>query len=58
MKAVQQFEEYDLEETPRIILFVSALQCAAATGTLETVEYLIENDAHIDLVAGYYGSPL
>lgn len=34
------------------------MQCAAATGQLAIAEYLIERGAHIDLVAGYYGSPL
>ena len=57
-KAVQQFEDFNVRKRPEIILFASALQCAAAVGGLEIVEFLIEKGTHVDLVAGYYGSPL
>ena len=56
--AVQQFEEWNPAERPKVILYASALQCAAATGKLEIAEFLIEQGAHVDLVAGYFGSPL
>ena len=58
VKAVQQFEDYDQAKPPEILLYASALQCAAVTGSLDIAEYLIEEGANIDLVAGYYGSPL
>ncbi|KAL8945996.1 MAG: hypothetical protein Q9222_007547 [Ikaeria aurantiellina] len=58
VKAVQQFADWDNNHPPTIILFASALQCAAATGRYEIAEYLISQGAHVDLVAGYYGSPL
>ena len=58
VRAVHQFEYLDATKRPEIILYASALQCAAAVGNLEIVEFLIENGANIDLVAGYYGSPL
>lgn len=57
MKAVEQFEDWN-EQTHGVILYASAMQCAAATGTLEIAEYLIGQGAQINLVAGYYGSPL
>lgn len=56
--AVQQFEDWNPAERPRVILYASALQCAAATGKLDIAEFLIEQGAHIDLMAGYFGSPL
>lgn len=56
--AVQQFEDWNPAERPRVILYASALQCAAATGKLDIAEFLIEQGAHVDLVAGYLGSPL
>ena len=56
--AVQQFEDWNPAERPRVILYASALQCAAATGKLDIAELLIEQGAHIDLMAGYFGSPL
>ena len=56
--AVQQFEEWNPAERPKVILYASALQCAAATGKLDIAEFLIEQGAHVDLVAGYFGSPL
>ena len=56
-KAVEQLENWN-DEPRNVILYASAMQCAAATGKLEIAEYLIEQGAHIDLVAGYYGSPL
>lgn len=56
--AVQQFEDWNTAERPRVILYASALQCAAVTGKLDIAEFLIEQDAHIDLMAGYFGSPL
>lgn len=56
--AVQQFEDWKPAERPKVILYASALQCAAATGKLEIAEFLIEQGAHVDLVAGYLGSPL
>ncbi|KAL8713123.1 MAG: hypothetical protein Q9220_002644 [cf. Caloplaca sp. 1 TL-2023] len=58
VRAVQQFVDWDNNHPPAIILFASALQCAAATGRYEIAEYLIAQGAHVDLVAGYYGSPL
>ena len=58
VSAVQQFEDFDAEERPEMIIYASALQCAAATGRLEIAEFLIDEGAHVDLVAGYYGSPL
>lgn len=56
--AVQQFENWDEDPEPDVIVYASALQCAAATGGREIAEFLITQGAHIDLVAGYYGSPL
>ncbi|KAL8671416.1 MAG: hypothetical protein Q9168_004089 [Polycauliona sp. 1 TL-2023] len=58
VNAVQQFEDWDDKRTPEVILYASALQCAAANGMGEIARYLIEQGAHVDLVAGYYGSPL
>ncbi|KAL2039343.1 hypothetical protein N7G274_008011 [Stereocaulon virgatum] len=58
VKAVQQCEQYDPKDAPEIILFASPLQCAAASGALEIAEFLIQQGAHIDLVAGFCGSPL
>ncbi|KAI4241671.1 MAG: hypothetical protein L6R42_011208 [Xanthoria sp. 1 TBL-2021] len=58
VNAVQQFEDWDDKRKPEVILYASALQCAAANGLLEVAEYLIDKGAHVDLVAGYYGSPL
>lgn len=58
VNAVQQFEDWDDKRKPEVILYASALQCAAANGMLEIAEYLIDKGAHVDLVAGYYGSPL
>ena len=56
--SVQQFEEWNPAKPPKVILYASALQCAAATGKLDIAEFLIEQGAHVDLVAGYFGSPL
>ena len=56
--AVRQFNNWNPAEQRKIILHASALQCAAATGRLDIAEFLIEEGAHVDLVAGYYGSPL
>ena len=56
--AVKQFIEWDPANPPKTILYASAMQCAAATGRLEIAKFLISQGAHIDLVAGYYGSPL
>ena len=56
--AVQQFEEWNPARPPKVILYASALQSAAATGKLDIAEFLIEQGAHVDLVAGYFGSPL
>ena len=56
-KAVEQFQNWD-DRPHDVILYASPMQCAAATGRLEIAEYLIEQGAHINLVAGYYGSPL
>ena len=58
VKAVQQFEDYDPAKPPGILLYASALQCAAVNGALDIAEYLIQESANVDLVAGYYGSPL
>ncbi|KAL8644848.1 MAG: hypothetical protein Q9226_007565, partial [Calogaya cf. arnoldii] len=58
VNAVQQFEDWDDKRKPEVILYASALQCAAANGMLEIVEYLLDQGAHVDLVAGYHGSPL
>ncbi|KAL8818642.1 MAG: hypothetical protein Q9223_002756 [Gallowayella weberi] len=58
VNAVQQFEDWDENRRPEVILYASALQCAAANGRLEIAEFLITQGAHVDLVAGYYGSPL
>ena len=58
VSAVQQFEDWNIAKPPRVILYASALQCAAATGRADIAEYLIEVGAHVDLVAGYFGSPL
>ena len=58
VSAVQQFEHWDFAEPPKVDLYASALHCAAATGRLIIAEYFIENGAHVDLVAGYFGSPL
>ena len=57
LKAVEQLEEWN-NKPHDVIVYASALQCAAATGHLEIAEFLIQQGAHIDLVAGYYGSPL
>ncbi|KAL8982078.1 MAG: hypothetical protein Q9205_003304 [Flavoplaca limonia] len=56
--AVQQFEDWDDKRKPEVMLYASALQCAAANGLPEIAKYLIDQGAHVDLVAGYYGSPL
>ena len=56
--AVQQFEDWNPEDRPKVILYASALQCAAATGKLDIAKFLIDQGAHVDLVAGYFGSPL
>ena len=58
VKAVQQLEDFDARNKPEVFLLASALQYAAAVGTLEIVKLLIEKGAYIDIVAGYYGSPL
>ncbi|KAL8997685.1 MAG: hypothetical protein Q9169_003092 [Polycauliona sp. 2 TL-2023] len=58
VNAVQQFEDWDDKTRPEVILYASALQCAAANGMLAVAVYLIGQGAHVDLVAGYYGSPL
>ncbi|KAL8696247.1 MAG: hypothetical protein Q9224_002895, partial [Gallowayella concinna] len=58
VNAVQQFEDWDENHRPGVILYASALQCAAASGRLGIAEFLITQGAHVDLVAGYYGSPL
>ncbi|KAL8850879.1 MAG: hypothetical protein Q9221_004192 [Calogaya cf. arnoldii] len=58
VNAVQQFEDWHDKRKPEVILYASALQCAAANGMLEIAEYLLDQGAHVDLVAGYYGSPL
>ena len=57
-KAVEQLIEWNDSKANDVILYASALQCAAANGRYEIAEYLIQQGAHIDLVAGYYGSPL
>ena len=59
-KAVEQFMNWGDAPASEddVIIYASAMQCAAATGQLAIAEYLIEQGAHIDLVAGYYGSPL
>ena len=58
VSAVQQFEDWKPTEPPRVIVYPSALHCAAAMGRLNIAEYLIDNGAHVDIVAGYFGSPL
>ena len=58
VNAVRQFVELKEAKPPEIILYASALQCAAATGRFKIAHFLIEHGAHIDLVAGFYGSPL
>lgn len=58
LQAVEQFEALDPEALPEIILYASAMQCAAAVGNVEIANFLIDQGANIDLVAGYYGSPL
>ena len=58
ISAVQQFENWNPAERPKTIIYASAMQCAAAIGNLEIATFLIEQGAHIDLVAGYFGSPL
>ena len=57
VRAVQQFEGWK-DEPYKVILYSSAMQCAAATGRFEIAEYLIGQGAQVNLVAGYYGSPL
>ena len=57
-QAVQQFLDWDSAKPPRVLLYASALQCAAANGRFEIAEYLIEEGAQVNLVAGYFGSPL
>ena len=56
--AVQQFEDWNPDKLPDTILYASALQCAAARGSVDIARLLIDHGAHIDLVAGYFGSPL
>lgn len=56
-KAVEQMIGWD-GRPQDVIIYASAMQCAAATGRLEIARFLIQQGAHIDLVAGYYGSPL
>ena len=58
VSAVRRFEDWNPAEPPKVILYASALQCAAATGKFDIAKFLIEQGAHIDLVAEYYGSPL
>ena len=58
VKAVEQFEEFDHKKRPEVIIYASAVQCAAAVGGMEILKYLVEEGANVDLVAGYYGSPL
>ena len=57
VRAVAQWDQWD-KDSHDPVLYASAMQCAAATGRLEIAKYLVEQGAHIDLVAGYYGSPL
>ena len=56
-RAVAQLGGWN-DEPHGVILYASAMQCAAATGRLEIAEYLVEHGAHIDIMAGWYGSPL
>ena len=56
--AVQQYEDWDPAKRPKVILYASPLQCAAYTGKSDIAAFLIEQGAHVDLVAGFYGSPL
>ena len=58
IEAVRQFEDLGIDKKPEVVIYASALQCAAATGHLEIAQLLISRGAHIDLVAGHYGSPL
>ena len=58
VSAVQQFEDWNSTEQPKVILYASALQCAAATGRLEIENFLLNYIKNVDLVAGYLGSPL
>ena len=58
IKAVEQYEDSRLKGPPSVIVHASAMQCAAAVGALEIAELLIQKGAHLDLVAGFYGSPL
>lgn len=58
VRAVQQFEDWDDDHPPKVILYASALQCASANGRLEIAQFLLSKGAHVDLVAGYFGSPL
>ena len=58
VKAVEQFENHEGDRRPDLVVYASPLQCAAAVGTLEILEYLIGEGANIDVVAGFYGSPL
>lgn len=57
VKAVEQLMDWD-NKAHDVVVYASAMQCAAATGHLDIAKYLIEQGAHIDLVAGFYGSPL
>ncbi|KAL9580436.1 MAG: hypothetical protein Q9212_004495 [Teloschistes hypoglaucus] len=58
VQAVQQFEDWDDDHPPKVILYGSALQCASANGRLEIAQFLLSKGAHVDLVAGYFGSSL
>ncbi|KAI4199757.1 MAG: hypothetical protein LQ350_004384 [Teloschistes chrysophthalmus] len=58
VRAVQQFEDWDDDHPPKVIIYASALQCASANGRLEIAQFLLSKGAHVDLVAGYFGSPL
>ena len=57
IKAVAQLKNWN-DRPHSVILYASAMQCAAATGRLAIAKYLTEQGAHMDIVAGYYGSPL
>lgn len=58
LKAVEQFENWENEKPPYILIYASAIECAADKGRLEIAGHLFQHGAYIDLVAGYYGSPL
>lgn len=64
VEAVDQFEQFEPKSppfpkpSPSTILYATALQVAATNDAVKIAEYLIKEDAHINLVTDFYGSAL